>query len=57
MYETDYESSRLDGIVRNEMDKQDLKDVILYHFSFIKDLFLTLSINSGEYPFVPLNYF
>lgn len=29
-----------------------MRDFILPHYSFIKDVFLTLSLNSGNFPYV-----
>ena len=57
IYETDLAYSKLGNFVRNPTDLQDVKDVILYHYAFIKDLFLTLAINAGTFPFVPQQKF
>ena len=57
IYEKDLTYSKLHNFVKNPTDQQDIKDVILYHYGFIKDLFLTLAINSGSFPYVPFQVF
>ena len=35
----------------------DVRDVMMANYEFIKDLYLTLAINSGNFPYIPTQVF
>ena len=51
-YDSDFAYSKLEGIVKDPTQREDVRDEFVKNYDFIKDVFLTLSINSGGFPFI-----
>ena len=48
----DLSCTKLSNFVKNPIDAADIRDVIIGHFEYLKDLYLTLTINSGNFPYL-----
>ena len=51
-YDFDFGYSKLEGLIKNKGTQEDVRDVFLKNYDFLKDVFLTLSIHCGSFPFI-----
>ena len=56
-YDLDFELSKLASIVKNTAALEDIRSIFIANYDYIKDVFLTLTINSGTFPYLGLQDF
>ena len=51
-YDADFAAAKLPAVFKDAATQEDMRELILPHLDFIKDTYLTLTINSSSYPFL-----
>ena len=57
MYDADFVYSKLGALIKEPAAQEDVRELILGHQEFLKDMYLTLAINSGVFPYVGMQDF
>ena len=51
-YDTDFANSKLNGLIKDAGSQEDVREIFLKHYDFFKDVYLTLAINSSNFPYI-----
>lgn len=51
-YDLDFGYQKLAGVIKQPADQEDVKELFLKHYAYLKDVYLTLVINGVNFPFV-----
>ena len=52
VYDLDAGYSKLNQYIKSQATQRDLREAILPYYSFIRDVFLTLTLHTGNYPYL-----
>jgi hypothetical protein len=51
-YDFDFGFSKLEGLIKSKGTQEEVRELFLKNYDFLKDIFLTLSIHCGNFPFI-----
>ena len=55
--DTDITYTKFEKFIKAPADAADVRELLIGHYEYLKDLFLTLTINSGNFPYLPIQSF
>lgn len=57
MYDLDVELTKMANVVNNPASLAEIRQIFIDNYDYLKDVFLTLSISSGRFPYIGLQDF